>query len=145
MKVARCLPALLVFLAFVAAVSRPRADEPRQAEDAKAIIDKSLKALGGVEKISKLHAVCLRGTCSSKVVKKIDFDATFAALDKVRIVVEASDFIENKKMILVKNGSKCWAKHGEEEPFELETETTMIGDDFLHAMCLPDLLMTLKG
>jgi hypothetical protein len=146
MKVARCLPSLLVLLAFVAAVGHPCAEEPRQAVDAKAIIDKSLKALGGVEKISKLHAVCLKGTCSTKEVKDaIAFDASFAALDKVRIVVEASDLSENKKLILVKNGGKCWAKHGEEESFKLDTETTMLGDDYLHAMCLPDLLMTLKG
>jgi hypothetical protein len=138
--------AIIIQLALVATPKVVHAEEPRQAEDAKAIIDKSLKALGGVEKISKLHAVCLKGTCSTKEVKDaIAFDASFAALDKVRIVIDACDLGENKKLILVKNGGKCWAKHGEEESFKLDTETTMLGDDYLHAMCLPDLLMTLKG
>jgi hypothetical protein len=145
MKGARWLNLLLVILPFFAVVNFVNAEEPRQAEDAKAIIDKSLKALGGVEKISKLHAVCLKGTCSFKSVERFSFDASFAALDKVRFVVAPSDFTGNKNMILVVNGAKCWAKHGEDESHELDTETTMLGDDFLHAMCLPDLLMTLKG
>jgi hypothetical protein len=150
MTVARHLPPVFVTLAIVAAGNLSRAEEPRQAEDAKAIIDKSLKALGGVEKISKLHAACLKGTCSFKGKEKFSFDGTFAALDKVRFVVEPSDFTNNKRMIFVLNGDKGWTKLGEAESEEISAEGRLEGTfldsgDILHALGLPDLLMTLKG
>jgi hypothetical protein len=145
MKGVRCLPHLLVIIVFGAAVPHPRADEPRQPDDAKLILDKALKALGGEEKISKLHAVCVKGTCLRDGVKKGSFEATFAAVDKIRFEGHIQDGPNSRRVIAVISGENCWGKIGDGETIELDTKQSEVTPDFLHALCLPDLLMTLKG
>jgi hypothetical protein len=120
-----------------------------QPNDAKLILDKALKALGGEEKISKFHALCVKGSFSHKGVEKFSFGATLGARDKVRLDIEPGEFNDDKRLIVVLNGKKCWAKNGEAASEEVAEggamEGTLFAADFLHALCLPDQLMTLKG
>ena len=70
---------------FISASPHPNAAAPRLPEDAEVILNKSLKALGGEEKISKLHAVCVKGRCTIDGMLNFSFDGSFAAFDKARI------------------------------------------------------------
>jgi hypothetical protein len=90
MKVARRLPPFLAISAFMAAANFVNAEEPRQEDDAKFIIAKSLKAGGSVEKISKFSALSVNGTCMIHGDKELPFAASFEGPNRFRVEIQDS-------------------------------------------------------
>src|SRR5436853_397571 len=101
-----------IVTAFVAGLGGPaRADD----QDAKAILDKAIKAIGGPEKLGKIKAV------TWKAKGKVTFDdneneitirATVQGLDRYRAEFEGQFNGNPVRGVTVLDGDKGWRKFG---------------------------------
>jgi hypothetical protein len=128
------------FLAFAGAI---RADDQA---DAKAIIDKALKAMGGADKVAKFKA----GSWKAKATGEeggnkitLTTEATWQGLDKIRVDADAEFNGMTKKALFVINGDKGWMKHDEMVRDAPEGELPVIKEAF-YALRMPHLLPGLK-
>jgi hypothetical protein len=90
-----------------------RADE--QAE-AKALLDKAMKAMNGEAKLAKLGTASVKAKITGKDGNReiaLDLDATWQGMSQYRADVDIQDGGMNSKGILVLNGAKGWIKHGD--------------------------------
>jgi hypothetical protein len=133
----------LVVCLHLACVGTLRAEEK---DEAKAVVDKALKAMGGEAKVAKLKA----GTWKAKLTASeggkdisVTTDGTWQGLNQYRINAEATfdGRTESAKMVI--NGDKGWAKHGERVD-EAKEELPLIKSG-LYAMRAPQLLADFKG
>jgi hypothetical protein len=131
---------LWCFLAFTAAA---RADDQA---DAKAVIDKALKAMGGADKVAKFKA----GTWKAKATAEHDgnkvtltTEGTWQGLDQLRVDSEARLAGQTEKIQTVINGDKGWAKKGDMVREAPEGELPVVKDAF-YALRMPHLLPGLK-
>ena len=91
-----------------------RADD---AAEAKAIIEKAIKATGGLAKLAKYAAIKRKGKGTVHVDNsdsEISYDSTVQGLDKVRLALEADVSGSAIKTVLVYNGDKGWINGGGE-------------------------------
>jgi hypothetical protein len=125
-------------------VSALRADDQA---DAKALIDKSLKAMGGAEKVAKLKT----GTCKAKVTHEdngrqgtILCEVTWQGMDKARLDGELSEGGQTHKVFFVINGDTGWEKKNDTARDAPANLVSAIKNAF-HALRMPYLLPDLKG
>ncbi len=116
-------------------------------DEAKAVVDKALKAMGGEAKVAKLKA----GTWKAKLTASeggkdisIIADGTWQGLNQYRINAEATFDGRTENAMMVINGDKGWAKHGENVREAPEGELPLIKNG-LYAMRAPQLLSDFKG
>jgi hypothetical protein len=143
--------ALLVALAALGSVGLVRAEDKPGSEgtsaDAKAVLDKAIKALGGEEKLSKVHAV------TSKFKGKFIFgdneseftaQTTVQGLNHYRGEFEG-EFAGNKvKGVTVLAGDKGWRKLGDATT-EMDKEALANEKRTVYLQVLPALPVLLKG
>jgi len=108
-----------------------------------ALIDNALKAGGGVEKISRFKALTVKAQGKFGFRGEATIDGSFGGPHQVRVAFESKD--KEFRGVLVVNGKRAWVKNGQEETADLPREAAQLSKNLLHALCLPDLLMTLKG
>jgi outer membrane lipoprotein-sorting protein len=98
---------LLACVALALLAPPARADD---AADAKAIVEKAIKARGG-----KFAAMTWKekGTLTAGSEKMtLDLDCAFQPPDKVRIVIELTFHNTNHRLTMVMNGEKSWFSYG---------------------------------
>jgi hypothetical protein len=120
-----------------------RADE--QAE-AKALLDKAMKAMNGEAKLAKLRTASLKGKLTGKDGDKeitVGIDATWQGLDQYRADVDVQEGARNSKGVLVLNGEKGWFK--EDKAKEAPDGLVPFIQNLFHAGRMPQLLPALAG
>ena len=91
-----------------------RADD---AAEAKAIIEKAIKAAGGEAKLAKFPVIQRKGKGTFQLddeKAEISYESVLQDLDKVRLVLEADISGSTTKTILVYSGDKGWVNGGGE-------------------------------
>jgi hypothetical protein len=128
------------FVAFAGAV---RADDQA---DARAVIDKALKAMGGAEKVGKFAA----GTVKCKITHEhngqqhvLEGTGAWQGLDKIRLEGELTGESQGGKVMMVVNGENGWAKKGDQVNDAPEGLVPAIKQGF-YALRMPHLLPGLK-
>src|SRR5262245_9995272 len=104
---------LVVGLSFLVA-GVARSDD--QAE-AKPVLDKALKAMGGEAKLAKLQTGIGKGKITGQENGQeltLTFDASWQGLDKYRLDAEVNIGGMTMKGLMVVNGDKAWAKMGDQ-------------------------------
>jgi outer membrane lipoprotein-sorting protein len=83
-----------------------------EATDAKAVVEKAIKALGGADKLAKLPATTFKCKGTGEVKQKSDFSGTWSVQlpDKYRAELEITEGGNNETVTLVVNGDKAWAR-----------------------------------
>jgi hypothetical protein len=141
---ARCIGAVLV-AAFAAGLVGPARAEGEQ--DAKAILDKAIKALGGEDKLSQLKAYAIKGKGTISIGgddNPFTSQATVQGLDHIRSEFEG-EFGGNKiKGITVLAGDKGWRKFGDMD-LDMDKEAIANEKRSLYLQVVPLTLVPLKG
>lgn len=139
----RTIGALLSTLLVLALGARARAEGE---QDAKAIVDKGIKALGGEEKLAQLKAATWK---SKGTVNLGGSDSPFTAegtmqgLDKYRGQFEGEFMGSKIQGVVVLNGDKGWAKFGEMD-VELDKDRLANEKHNMHLQLIFMLLLPLK-
>jgi hypothetical protein len=134
----------LVFCLTLVLTGMLRADEQA---DAKAVLDKALKAMGGEAKVAKLKAGTWKGKATGQKDGKeivLTNEGTWQGLDKVRFDAEISAGGQKDKVCAVINGEKGWVKIKDMVIEAPEGQLPMM-KSALYTMRLPQLLPDLKG
>jgi hypothetical protein len=87
-----------------------RADD---SAEAKAVIDKAVKAMGGADKVAKFKTGSFRGKGSGQEGGKeisVTMEGLWQGLSQYRIDAEATHDGRTEKVLIVVNGDKGWAK-----------------------------------
>jgi len=120
-----------------------RADEK---DEAKAVLDKALKAMGGEAKVAKLKAGTWKATLTASDGGKdvsVVSEGTWQGLHHYHINADATFDGRTETAVFVVNGDKGWGKHGERVD-EAKEELPLIKNG-LYAMRAPQLLPDFKG
>lgn len=140
----RLIGALLV-LALVCGLGGP--SRAADAKDANAILDKAIKALGGEEKLSKVHAASWKskGTITfGGNDNQMTTQSTIQGLDHARREFEG-DFGGNPvKGVFVLAGDKAWRKFGDND-MELDQEGVANEKRSAYLTIIPITILPLKG
>src|SRR5262249_14693653 len=135
--------ALLSTLLVLALGARARAEGE---QDAKAIVDKGIKALGGEEKLAQLKAATWKSKGTVNLGgndSAFTAEATMQGLDKYRGQFEG-EFMGNKiKGVMVVNGDKGWGKFGDMD-VELNKDQLANERHNVNLQLIPMLLLPLK-
>jgi hypothetical protein len=111
--------------------------------DAKAILDKAIQALGGEEKLKKAEAMTWKGKGTitfNDNEREITFHATVQGLDHYRGEVDSDEF----HGVTVLSGNKGWRKFGDNSR-ELEEEALANQKRTVYLQVIPATLVALKG
>jgi hypothetical protein len=115
-------------------------------DEAKAVVDKALKAMGGEAKVAKLKA----GTWKAKLTASeggndvsVATEGTWQGLSQYHINAEATFDGRTEAVTLVINGDKGWAK--KREAIDEAKEELPLVKNGLYAMRAPQLLAEFKG
>jgi hypothetical protein len=112
--------------------------------DAKALIDKALKAMGGAEKVAKLKA----GVCKAKVTHQdkgtIDCEVKWQDRAKGRLDGTLTEGGQTHTLLFVFNGDMSWEKKDGTTNDAPEGLVSAVKNAF-HALRMPHLLPDLKG
>jgi len=135
----RFLAAVVASVVFAGLGTSARSAE----QDAKAVLDKAIKAVGGEERLSKVKAFTWKGKTSIKFGEnENEFDG--------RMTIELPDRSRNEfsneqfQGVIVLNGDKGWRKFGE-NVMEMDAESVERDKRTLYLLAAPTLLVTLKG
>jgi hypothetical protein len=116
-------------------------------DEAKAVVDKALKAIGGEAKLAKFKA----GTWKAKVTASeggidliITTDGAWQGLNKYHINAEATRDGRTQAILYIINGEKGWIKRKEAVDEAKEAEPPLIKNG-IYAMRTPHLLAEFKG
>jgi hypothetical protein len=118
---------------------------PTQADeqaDAKALLDKAMKAMGGQVKLAKLNTVSAKGRLSGSPDGEeiaVNFDGTWQGMSQYRAEFEVQVGGNNFKGALVVNGDKGWLKKGDNTEDAPDGVATFIQNVF-YAGRMPQLL-----
>lgn len=138
----RPLEALLA-AAVVLACGPARADE----QEAKAVIDKAIKAMGGEEKLAKIKAY------SSKATGTVTFngneipftgETTLQGIERFRSEFEGEADGNKFKGVTVVNGNKGWRKFGD-EAMEIDSDALANEKRIIYLQAVSILVLPLKG
>ena len=133
-----CLAAMLGLLAPPA-----RADNPPVTQ----VLDKAIKALGGEEKLGKLHAFTTKA--KGKVTLEsgsnpISTETIFEGLDHFHSIFQG-EFNGNKmEGVTVLNGDKAWRKFGDQK-MEMEPDAVKNEKRTIYLMVVPATIVPLKS
>jgi hypothetical protein len=125
-------------------VSTVRADDQA---DAKALLDKAMKAMNGEAKLAKLGTVAIKGKFAGKSGNdefSVNFDATFKGANQTRAELEIQEGGRNTKGMVVLNGDKGWLKR-QEKTVELPEPIAAFVHNLVHAGRMPLMLPALSG
>jgi hypothetical protein len=114
------------------------------APDPLALIDRAIKAGGGIERVAKFKALTVKASARMPDGEGT-VEGTFCGPDQMRLTIEGSARSGNRKGTILINGRRGWFKAGDQDPVELPNQDLGGMKDLLHAVCLADLLSTLKG
>jgi hypothetical protein len=120
-----------------------RADD--QAE-ARPVLDKALKAMGGDAKLAKLKTGTAKGKMTGQESGQelvLTFEASWQGLSQYRLDVAVTVGARNMQALLVINGDKGWAKHGDRTD-DAPAEILPLIKNGLYALRLPQVLPALK-
>jgi hypothetical protein len=120
-----------------------RADE----KEAKAVIEKAIKAAGGEEKLAKARCLTwkVKGTITiNEDEGQVTGTTTTEGLDRYRAEFEANLNGNTVKGVVVLNGDKGWRKLGE-ETMELDADTLANEKRSAYLQLATTLLVSLKG
>src|SRR5262245_5280551 len=101
---------LLTIVTICLVLAAVRADDQ---PDAKVMLDKAMKAMGGEAKLAKLKTAAAKvklSTSEGGMDFTIDMDATYQGLSQYRAELEVQGGGQNFKGMLVINGDKGWFK-----------------------------------
>jgi hypothetical protein len=139
----RAVCAGLLAACFLLLTGAVRADDQA---DAKAIVAKALKAMGGEAKVASFTA----GTLKCKVTLReggrehtLEGEAAWQGLDKIRLRGDLTAHGGTGKIVVVINGDKGWAKKGDQANEAEEGLVPALKHGF-YTMRLPHLLPQLK-
>jgi hypothetical protein len=122
--------------------SASRADE--QAE-AKALLDKAMKAMNGEAKLAKLHVASMKGKITGKEGGQeftLSLDVTWQGPSQYRAEMDVQEGGKNTQGVVVLNGGKGWLKRGDQK-VELPEPLVAFIQDVVHAGRMPQLLPAL--
>ena len=128
---------------FVMAWGTARADE----QEAKAVIDKAIKAIGGEEKLSKVKGFSSKaGGTVSVEGNEISFtgETTSQGIERYRSEFEGEFNGNSFKSVTVVNGEQGWRKFGEES-MALDADTLANEKRIAYLHAVPVLILPLKG
>jgi hypothetical protein len=134
---------LLILCLPVAAAGALRADDQ---PDAKPVLEKAVKALGGDAKLAKLRVCTCKGKATSTDNGQeftVAFDGSWKSLDQYRIDAEAQFNGMSMKLLLVINADKAWA-HVNNKTEEAPPNVVPFVRDVLHALRMPQVLPALR-
>jgi hypothetical protein len=139
----RLLGAVLVASLAFGPGGRARGDEA----DAKAVLDKAIKALGGEEKLGKAAAITWKA--KGKITfgeneNDISTNSTAQGLDRYRSEFEGEFNGNAVKGVTVLNGDKGWRKFGDNE-MELDGDALANAKRTVYLQVVPTTLVPLKG
>jgi hypothetical protein len=121
-----------------------RADE--QAE-AKALLDKAMKAMNGEAKLAKLRTASLKGKLTGKEGGQEftpSLDVTWQGLSQYRAEMDVQEGGKNTQGGVVLNGGQGWLKRGD-KTVELPELLAAFVQNLFHAGRMPQLLPALAG
>jgi len=114
--------------------------------EAKVLLDKAIKAMGGQAKLAKLGTVSakakLTGSPGGQEIT-IDIDGTWQGMSQYRANADVQEGGNNFKGVLVFNGDKGWIKKGDDTKDAPEGVVPFIQNIF-YAGRMPQLLPALK-
>ncbi len=117
-----------------------------RAQDAKAVLDKAFKALGGEDRLRAVKAVSWKGTGKLTIQgseNPFTSETTLQGLDHVRASFEA-DFMGNEiKATTVVAGDKGWRKFGD-MPMELDKDGLANEKRMMYLQLIPTTLAPLR-
>jgi hypothetical protein len=141
---ARLLIAFIVSLVVPGLIGPVRAAD---AKDAKAILEKAIKALGGEEKLDKVKAVAWKGKGTITIMgneSDIATETTLQGLDHIRQEFEF-EFGGNKiKGVTVLAGNKGWRKFGDNK-MEMDTDAIANESRSVYLTLVPLTILPLQG
>jgi hypothetical protein len=99
------------------------------AADAKAVIDKAIKAAGGADKLAKYPAIKRKGKGTFQVDTTLDpveftFESTLQGTDQVRLEYRPELATLMGRHVVVYNGDKGWGKEPDNDTTDLPQEGT---------------------
>ncbi len=139
----RFLGAALLAVVAVAPVEPARADE----QEAKAILDRAIKAIGGEEVLGKAGVITwkAKGTITfGGNDNRYTSQTTAQGLDRSRVEFEGEFNGNSVKGVTVIDGDKAWRKFGE-DTMELGDEGVAREKRSLYLQIVPVLLVPLRG
>jgi hypothetical protein len=115
--------------------------------EAKAVVDKALKAMGGADKVAKFKSGTWKGKASAQeggneVV--VNNEGTWQGTDRLRVDAEIIGGGQTEKALLVMNGDKAWVKVRDMVRDAPDGELPNM-KSALYAIRMPHLLPDLKG
>jgi hypothetical protein len=138
----RFLAAVAVGLVLGAAGSRAG----EQAE-AKALLDKAMKALGGKEKLAKLNTASVKGKITLSEGGKelsVEIEGVWKGTSQYRADLDVQEGDNNFKGVLVINGEKGWLKKGDQAAKEAPEGMAAFIQNLFYAVRMPQLLPALS-
>jgi hypothetical protein len=113
--------------------------------EAKARLDKAMKAMGGKAKLAKLNTASLKGKITASeggMEITVEIEGVWKGTSQYRADVEIQAGGNNKKGLLVLNGEKGWFKEGDKTEAAPEGMAAFFHNLF-HAARMPNLLPAL--
>jgi hypothetical protein len=138
-----CSLACLAALALVAAAPA-RADDN---DKTKPILDKAIKALGGEDKLSKIHAASWKSKGTLSIMgndNPMSTHTSVQGLSQFRQEIELEIMGNKVNGVTVINGNKGWTKFGDME-MELEENLLANGKRAVYLAVIPITIVPLKG
>jgi hypothetical protein len=116
--------------------------------DAKALLDKALKAMGGEEKVAKLKMGSTRGKVTGSAGGQnleLVLAATWKDTDKLHLDADVNEGGQMHKAVFVINADKGWMKRDGGEAMDAPPGVTEAVLSVVHAVRMPQLLSALRG
>jgi hypothetical protein len=120
-----------------------RADDEAEA---RSVVDRAMKAMGGETKLSRLQTGSAKGKVTGQENGQeltFTFDGSWHGRSQYRLDGEASHGGQAMKLLVVINGDKGWAKVGDRTE-EAPAEILSLIRDAIHTLRTPQLLPGLK-
>jgi hypothetical protein len=142
----RKISTVAVLVGLALGVGAPaRADDK---DDAKAILDKAIKALGGEEKLSTFKAATWKG--KGKVFamdNEIEYSGEWAvqAPDRLRVVIKGEFMGQAFKRTQVLNGDKAYSKTSDEDTMTRDKDGVAESKRDFQMLWIPATILPLRG
>jgi hypothetical protein len=137
-------PFSIFAVGLVLGVAAGRADDQ---PDAKVLLDNAIKAMGGEQKLTKLHTVSAKGKITGSPEKgleiRVEFDGTCQGMGQYRADLDVQGGATNHKGVLVLSGDKGWFKKDDKTEPAPEGVAPFIQNVF-YAGRMPQLLLAFR-
>jgi hypothetical protein len=115
--------------------------------DAKALLDKAIKAMGGQEKLAKLATASVKGKLTGSPGGKditLELDGLWQGMSQYRVEAEVQEGGNNFKGLLVFNGDMAWSRKGDNTRDAPEGVASFMQNIF-YAGRIPQMLPAVSG